>query len=167
MSYLNIVGLTLGMFTFLFIYFYVYTENNYDQFLPNAQNLYHIAWQVDKNGSSSLYSTTPIPLAETACKEIAGIESWATYNAIFETAVLNNGESDFLNPEVIYANPGLLSVFRYKAIRGDLDKAIEPGKIVVTRSAAQKYTGTVDAVVKQLNTLAKTQDFLQVFLKRF
>lgn len=153
MTYLNIAGLVLGMFTFLFIYFYVYAENNYDQFVPNANNLYHIEWEVQKNGTNSLYSTTPIPLAETVYKEVAGIKDWATYCYVFETDVLNNGESDFLDPDVFYANPGFLSMFNYKAVFGNLKNAIEPGKVVITRSAAKKYLGTENAVGKQIKLL--------------
>ncbi|MGQ8337422.1 ABC transporter permease [Sunxiuqinia sp. A32] len=153
MTVLNIAGLTLGMFTFLFIYFYFYSENNYDQFLPNADSLYHVQWEVEKNGNSSLYSTTPMPFAETACSEVPGIDNWCTYCSIYETAILDNGETDFLNPKVLYSNPGFLSMFQCKAINGDLKNAIEPGKVVLTRSAAKKYIGTVNATGKQFKLL--------------
>lgn len=162
LTYLNIAGLTLGMFTFLFIYFYVYTEKNYDRYLPDSNKLYHLEWSVNKNGTNSLYSSTPIPLAETIYDEVAGIQNWATYCYIFETAVLDNGESDFLNPVVLYANPGFLETFHYKAISGNLRNALEPGKVVITRSAAKKYLGTGDAIGKHLKLLHDKKEPLEV-----
>ena len=153
LTYLNIVGLTLGMFTFLFIFFYVYAEKSYDWFLPNSKEIYHLELNIDKNGSNTLYSNTPLPLAETISNEVAGIESWCSFCSIFETCVLNNGESDFLNPAVLYANQGFLTTFHYKAIEGNLQQALEPGKVVITRSAAEKYLGTTQAVGKQIKLL--------------
>jgi putative ABC transport system permease protein len=153
LTYLNIAGLTIGMFTFLFIFFYVYTERNYDQFLPNAKEIYHLEFSINKNGIHSLYSSTPIPLANTIYHECPGIENWCTFCSIFETRVLNNGESDFLNPEMLYANPGFLTTFHYKAIEGTLDHALEPGKVIITRSAARKYLGTDHAVGKKIKLL--------------
>jgi putative ABC transport system permease protein len=161
-AWLNIAGLTLGMFTFLFIFFYVYTERNYDQFLPDADEIYHLEFAVDKNGARSLYSTTPIPLAEAIHNEVPGIENWCSFCSIFETRVLNNGESDFLNPEVLYANQGFLSVFHYKVIDGSLDHALEPGKVVITRSAAEKYLGTSHAVGKKFKLLHDQKEPLNV-----
>jgi putative ABC transport system permease protein len=162
LTYLNIAGLTLGMFTFLFIFFYVYTEHNYDQYLPDANEIYHLEFTVDKNGSKSLYSTTPIPLAKTIWSEIPGIGNWCTFCSIFETRVLNNGESDFLNPEVLYANQDFLSLFHYKAIEGSLDHALEPGKVVITHSAAEKYLGTSHAVGKKIKLLHDQKEPLEI-----
>ena len=162
LTYLNIIGLTLGMFTFLFIFFYVYTERNYDQFLPDAKEIYHLEFAVDKNGTRSLYSTTPIPLAEAIYNEVPGIENWCSFCSIFETRVLNNGESDFLNPEVLYANQGFLSMFHYKAIEGNLEHALEPGNVVITRSAAEKYLGTSHAVGKKIKLLHDKKEPLNV-----
>ncbi len=161
-AWLNIAGLTLGMFTFLFIFFYVYTERNYDQYLPDAKEIYHLEFTVNKNGTRSLYSTTPIPLAKTIWSEVPGIGNWCTFCSIFETRVLNIGESDFLNPEVLYANTEFLSMFHYKAIDGSLDHALEPGKVVITRSAAEKYLGTSHAVGKKFKLLHDQKEPLNV-----
>ena len=162
LTWLNIVGLVLGMFTFLFIFFYVYTENSYDQFLPDAKEIYHLETEIKKNDAISLYSTSPIPMAEAIHNEVAGIESWGTYCSIFETCVLNNGESDFLNPTVLYANEGLLKLFHYRAIAGTLDHALEPGKMVITRSAAKKYFGTDQVLGKSVRLLHDKKDPLWV-----
>ena len=39
LTYFNIVGLTLGMFTFLFIFFYVFTEYSYDRHLVRIKRI--------------------------------------------------------------------------------------------------------------------------------
>lgn len=162
LTYLNIGGLTLGMFTFLFIYFYVYTESHYDQLLPDAKNIYHLELNISKNGVNSLYSTTPIPLSETLSKEVPGIENWTTYCSIFETSVLNNGESDFLNPSVIYANPGILATFHYQPVCGNLENALGPGKTILTKSAAERYLGTTNAIGKQIKLMHDKKEPLVV-----
>ena len=158
LTWLNIIGLTLGMFTFLFIFFYVYTENNYDHYLPDSKEIYHLDFRINKNGINTLYSTTPIPLAETISKEVSGIENWVTYCSIFETCVMNIGESHFLNPKITYANPGFLKAFHYRTVSGSLKQALEPGKMVITSSAALKYFGTENAVGKHLELLHDKKD---------
>jgi putative ABC transport system permease protein len=150
------------MFTFLFVFFYVFTEKNYDQFLPDSKEIYHLELTVDKNGTNSRYSSTPLPMAEAIYNEVPGVENWCSFCSIFETCVLNNGESDFLNPLVLYANQSFLSTFHYKAIGGNLDKALGPCKIVITRTAAEKYFGTTKAVGKQLKLLHDKKEPLAV-----
>jgi putative ABC transport system permease protein len=162
LTWLNIAGLVIGMFAFLFIYFYVYTENSYDQFLPDANEIYHLELSVDKSGTNSHYSTTPIPLAEAIYNEVSGVESYATYCSIFETRVLNVGETEFLNPVILYAKPGFLETFHYKAVDGNLNHALEPGKMVITRSAAMKYFGTEQVVGKSVRLLHDKKEPLLV-----
>lgn len=154
LTYLNIVGLILGMFTFLFIYYYVYVESHYDEYLADSEEIYHLELNIKKNGQNMLYSSTPIPMAETLYKEVPGIENWSTYCSIFETSVLDNGKSEFLNPQVIYANKGFLSTFHYKPLSGNLKTALEaPGNTVITRSAAIKYFGTDQVINKDIRLL--------------
>lgn len=161
LTFLNIGGLILGMFTFLFIYFYVYTEKNYDMFLPHAKELYHLEMEINKNGQSTLYSNTPIPMAEALSKEVAGIENFATYCSVFETRVLKINENTFLNPVVFYSNQDFPKVFHYKALKGDLNHALEPGKMVITRSAAQKYFGTTNVIGKNVQLLHDKKEVLE------
>jgi putative ABC transport system permease protein len=154
------------MFSFLFIFFYVFTEKNYDKFLPDSKRLFHMELSIKKNGASMLYSSTPPPLAETIFKEVPGIDNWCTYCTIFETCVLNNGEKDFLNPTVLYTNPGFLKMFNYQAINGTLQNAIDlPGTVVVTKSAAIKYLGTTDIIGKRIKLLHDKKEPLLVTVK--
>ncbi len=162
LSWLNISGLVLGMFTFLFIFFYVYTENSYDQFLPDASEIYHLETEITKNNVTSLYSPSPIPLSEALFNEVAGIENWCTYCSIFETSVLNDGESNFLNPKILYANPGFLKTFHYRAVYGNLEHALKPGRMVITKSAALKYFGTIQATGKTVRLLHDKKEPLTI-----
>ena len=160
LTFLNLGGLILGMFTFLFIYFYVYTEKNYDIFLPDAKELYHLEMEINKNGQSTLYSNTPIPMAEALFNEVAGIENYGTFCSVFETGILKINENTFLNPVVFYSNQSFPEIFHYKVLKGDMKKAIEPGKMVITRSAAQKYFGTINVIGKNLQLLHDKKEVL-------
>jgi len=154
LNILNIAGMAFGMFTFMFIYFYVYCESNYDQFFDNSKNIYHVSLNIHRNGEDLLYSNTPIRLAEEAKDEIPGIKSTALYSSVLETVIARIGEETFLKPEVFYVNSEFFDVFSYKSIEGNLSNALSgPGKAVLTQSAAQKYFGTSEALGKQMEIL--------------
>ncbi|WP_075590471.1 ABC transporter permease [Labilibacter marinus] len=149
----NILGLVLGMFTFLFIVFYVYTERNYDSFLSNSDNIYHIEYEVNKNDVSTTYSNTPLPIAKVINEEVSGVKSYVTYCSIFETNILKIGTNDFLNPDILFANKEMPSFFNYQAITGNIENSLQVGKGIITQSAALRYFGKVDVVGESFELL--------------
>jgi len=152
LTFLNIAGLVLGMFTFMFVYFYVYVENNYGQFYKNSDKIFQLYFEINKNDQTFLYSNTPIPLGEAIRDEVPQVEAYATFCSIFETNVVNIDQTEFLNANIIYSNPDFFKVFEYKTIHGQLQDALaSTGTAVITSSAALKYFGTNDAVGKQFS----------------
>jgi len=162
LTYLNIIGLTLGMFTFLFIFSYVFTEYSYDQHLAGSGEIYHLEQEVDQHGTKTRYSCTATPMGITLKNELACIESFATFGSIFETEILLVDESEFLSPSVLYANAGFFRTFQYKAVSGNLQHALEPGKMAITRSAAKKYFGTEQVVGESAKLLHDKKEPLTV-----
>ena len=160
---LSVSGMVLGMFTFMFIYLYVFTEANYDQFLKNSKNIYHLTLKIKRNGEDLLYSNTPKLLAEEVYNEVPGVKYWATFTSIYETAVLKQDEKKYLNPEILYVNPGFFNVFNYTCLQGDLSNALQDkGTAVITESAALKYFGTTDVVGREYELLHNDLDNLLI-----
>src|SRR5258708_10247760 len=79
-SFINIVGLGLGIACSLFIYLWVQDERRYDDFHTNSNRLYQvIVNDKDKNGAISYsYDNTSGLLADALKKQIPEITDAAT-----------------------------------------------------------------------------------------
>ena len=61
-SFINIIGLSIGIAGFALIFSYVYNEMNYDAFHDNADKIYRIYKHEKSPGGETYSATTPPPL---------------------------------------------------------------------------------------------------------
>ena len=68
---INILGLTMGLATFLLILFYVADELSYDRYNTNADRIYRINSDMKYGGNTSSFAITPPPLAARVIKQLS------------------------------------------------------------------------------------------------
>jgi putative ABC transport system permease protein len=74
-SLINIIGLSIGLVSFLGISLYVIDELSYDRFHKNSDRIYRaIISKTDSDGQISKWGAVPNKLAPTAAKEIPEVE---------------------------------------------------------------------------------------------
>ena len=158
-SFINIMGLAIGVAVCLVILKYVDFELSYDRFHKNAANLYRTTTTYYQNGEPrgsgviSSYAQGPSLLAD-----IPGIKRYIRTHPMYGGAVLTytapSGDpvTFYENNNIQYTDSTFLDAFSYPAIYGDINTALDqPNSIVLTRKAALKYFGTdEDAIGKIL-----------------
>src|SRR5688572_7900312 len=74
-SFINIVGLTIGLATSIFIFLWVIDEVSVDQFHENGDRLYRVMsnW-TDSNGKVGTGGAMPLQLAEVLQAEVSEVE---------------------------------------------------------------------------------------------
>lgn len=149
-SFLNLLGLSIGIAAGIMILIYVQDELSYDRFHPGVEDKYVVGLN-GKLGSQELNGIfTPPPLAEAAEQEVPGVEMATRTNAAGEV-VFRNGRQAFTENKVFYADSNFYDFFGYELLRGDPNTALKgPNKVVITKSMAQKYFGDQDPIGKSL-----------------
>lgn len=149
-SFLNLLGLSIGITAGILIIIYIQDELSYDRFHPQVEQKYVVGLN-GKLGNQEISGIfTPPILAETAVNEIPGVVSATRTNAIGEV-VFRAEDQAFSERRVFYADSNFYDFFGYHLKRGDPETALKgPNKVVLTESVAQKYFGEQNPIGKTL-----------------
>ena len=152
-SFINILGLAIGLCCFLLISMYVLDELSFDKFNEKADRIYRVNSNISMGGTDLILSVSPDIMGATLKKDYPEIEEYTRiYNSNGNKLVKKGNE--FINePRVAHADSTLFRVFTLPAIAGDPNTALnEPNTVVLTESTAKKYFGTTDAIGKTIET---------------
>jgi putative ABC transport system permease protein len=150
LSLINIAGLSLGMACSLIIGLWVNDELQFNKGFKAVDRLFFVRLTDGTNTSEIL----PGPLAEALKKDVPEVDK-ATKFTVWSNDYLVKAGSRFAKKVGLYASNDFFEVFQYPVLQGDPNLAIQsPNAIVITRSVAQAFFGTVQAVGKtiQLNS---------------
>ena len=153
-SLLNILGLTIGITFSLFLIFYITDELNYDRYNEKADRIYRIVCYIHEKDKNTNWTITQAPLAATLKKDYPEVEESGRFMSR-ERTLFKNGNNNFYETKVYYADSTIFNIFTYKFVEGNAAHALnEPNSIVITRSLAEKYFGkNTPAVGKTLRTV--------------
>jgi len=156
-SFINIMGLAIGITACLLISLWVQDELNYDKFHKNNEYLHQmVQTQYYPSGPFSVRSM-PGLLAEKLLEHFPEITAATRYG--FASAVVTNGDNS--NREFLtVADNSLFSMFTFPFSSGDVENALmEPHSIVLSQESAKKYFDEEDPVGKTL-TINDTHEFV-------
>ncbi|MGB4971847.1 MAG: ABC transporter permease, partial [Cyclobacteriaceae bacterium] len=77
-TFINVIGLTVGIASVIMILLYVQDEMNYDRYDPETDNIYRIYWQ-----SGNPQTRTPHPMAQALVKDFPEVTSAVTLSPIW------------------------------------------------------------------------------------
>src|ERR1700710_2303786 len=73
-TFINVLGLALGLATCLLIVFYVFDELSYDRYNEKADRIYRINNDIKFGGNENSYAVSPAPLAAAIKNDFPEIE---------------------------------------------------------------------------------------------
>ncbi len=147
---LNILGLSIGLFTYLMADAVARHERSYDTFFADAGRIYGVYTHVTPAsgfGVDQVNGVAPV-VATLMESNVAGIEASARY--IERRRVVGREDRSFYE-SVKFVDPAFLEVFNFEVLAGDLDGALQDGSsMVITREAAERYFESIDVVGQTL-----------------
>lgn len=142
---INVMGLGLGIASFLILVIYVYNDLTYNHFNENLSNIYRIQ-EVYPEGAGTETKGLLFPQMQQEIPEVVNgtrIFDWDGYR-------LSNGKNAFME-NVFYVDNGFFSVFSFPFKEGNPKKVLDDKySAVISSSFAKKYFGTTSALGKQL-----------------
>ena len=146
-SLINISGLSLGMAAAVLILLWVQNELNFDNYHPNASNIYYT--EMGESGSSAKFGGTPFPLSAAIKNEVPGIDetTQCIFGYGFNSPVLNINDKFFREKNLVYVDKNWFDFFHYDFISGNAAGFNEnPNSIILTESLAKKYYGSYTVI---------------------
>ena len=149
-SFLNVLGLTLGITSALFLLIYVYDEVSYDRYHEKADRIYRVSSKITEPDDQFTWIVAQIPFGPKVMEDYPEVEAYVRFINM-PRALYKHEDKEFIEENFFYADSALFDIFTYKVIRGDARSALlEPGKIVLTETVAARYFGADDPVGKTL-----------------
>ncbi|GAB3321334.1 ABC transporter permease [Larkinella ripae] len=149
-SAITIFGLALGLAVSLFNLLYVVDEFSYDRFHTKAERIYRINSTITYAGTESEGAVAPTPMGQTLKRDFPEVEE-ATRLGKYGSHLIKSGQDILREQNVLYADSTVFDVFTLPVLAGNPRKALtEPQSVVLTRSTAIRYFGSLNAVNRVL-----------------
>ncbi|MBL0742054.1 ABC transporter permease [Chryseolinea lacunae] len=149
-SFINIVGLGLGIAASLLIILYVVDEISFDRFHKDYHRTYRLGFKGRLQGNDFDMAVSPAPVAEAMQSEIPEVESVVRFG-LWRTMPMSFDDKSFTERYMLVADSNFFEFFSFPLVKGD-PKTVLKGmnKLVVTESAAKRYFGDENPIGKIL-----------------
>lgn len=145
-SFINILGLAIGMTSAILILLWIQNEVSHDRFHSKLDRIYTLNNRDKFNGELWAWSTTPKMLGPTVKQDYPEVEDAVRVNGT--GFLFTNGEKK-LNAEGNFVDTGFLNVFSFPLLKGTPGAALKGTyNIVVTETFAKKLFGNEEAMGK-------------------
>ena len=147
-STINILGLSIGLTSFIVILLYLNFELSYDKWDPSLKKVYKISERSDDFTSTS----TPAPLGSFLKQKLPEIEASTSFQPAgdFE-CLLSTDNKKIYQKGGIQADSSFLRVFSYHVVNGNASLSLDkPNAILISRELSNKLFGDNDPVGKTI-----------------
>ena len=140
-SFLNIIGLAIGIAASFLIVLYVVDELSFEQSFDNKERIYRVATGANfGDGQLTNIAASSAPLASGFKNHIPEVESITRFQP--STIYITIDDNHYKEDKVYFADSTFFEVFSYQVLEGDPKRIlVEPNSLVLTRSTAIKYFG--------------------------
>ena len=144
-TFINVLGLSIGMASAMLIFLWVQFQVSFDRFHENGESIYRVIQdQFYTNGEVFHVQVTPTGLSRILKENIAGITHSTRYNS--QKALFQVGDNKAME-EIQLVDSDFFTMFSFPLLKGNRKKVLEdPHSMVISEKMAGKYFGIKDPV---------------------
>ena len=151
-SFLNILGLTLGITSAIFLIIYVSDEVSYDRYHEKADRIYRVSSTIKEPDDQFTWIVAQLPFGPQVAHDYPEVESVVRFIPM-NRALYKYQDKEFNEENFYYVDSTMFDIFSYKVLKGEVKSALlAPKKIILTERIANKYFGKTDPIGKTLTT---------------
>ncbi len=158
-SFINIMGLIVGMTTFFLVFLYVKFELSYDCFHTKADRVYRLVTDIKTPTETINTAATSWAFGPNIGADFPEVESFVRLQEA--SFLVRKGNTKFQEDKALYADSSLFHVFDFKLVAGNPATALkEPLSVILSETTALKYFNTTDPLGQTL--LLRSDNLLAV-----
>ncbi len=139
-SFINIVGLAIGIASFILIGLYMYHELSFDRYHKNADNIYRIVEDLSTENELLFQSTSSPPMGPAFAREYPEVVDFVRFDR--HRVLVRKGDIKFYEDQCYLADSSVFKVFSFPLVKGNPQLAlVKPKTVVLTETTAKKYFG--------------------------
>ena len=149
-SFINIIGLALGMASCILIFSYVLYELSFDRYHENADRIYRLGLRGRQGEKVISIALSNAPTAPALIEEYPEVENAVRFYSAPKTLV-EYGDKRFYDEGILYADKTVFDVFSWPMLKGNPNTALTTAySVVITAEMAEKYFGDEDPMNKTI-----------------
>jgi putative ABC transport system permease protein len=146
-SFINVLGLAIGIACCVLILLYVWEELSYDRFHRHAERIYRVVQEQRFEGTVQQVAVVAAPVAPALANDYPEVEVVVRLRP--RTLLVSYGERKFYGERIAYADSSVFALLAFPLLKGNPATALSaPNQIVLTENMAQKYFGSEDPMGK-------------------
>ena len=142
-SLINILGLTVGLSSFLLIFLYLQDEYTYDRMHPESEQTYRLSyWRQWDNGNVEAFAISGGQWGPRLVERFPEAEAvMRMTHSAYPTHVNRVGSVDaFMEPQFYWAEDNFLDFFDLNLLRGEKETVFaQLDNVLISESTAKKY----------------------------
>ena len=148
-SFINILGLSLGLACAMLIMLYVKDEVSYDKFHTDVDTIYRVvSAREDKDGNERKNSNTGFLQGPVFTDNVPEIDAFVRIQVGRKDVKM---DTEVVSEDLLYVDPNFFSMFSFPVVYGNQETSLkDPQSVVISEELATKQFGTTDAVGKTL-----------------
>ena len=118
-SFINIIGLAVGIACTVLILLWIQDELSYDNFHSKGDRIYRIISENPKSGGPEHYAGSPAPLGPALIEEYPEVLRFTRLQAGWSGWHLHYGDKNFTDEKLANADPAFFDIFDFELLQGD------------------------------------------------
>lgn len=149
-TFINVVGLAIGLSACLLALLYVRDELGYDRYNLKAERIHRLSARLFRQGQELNISGAGAPVGPYIKEHFPEVEDAVRFREEGSIRV-KAGDQSFRETRAVYTEPSFFNVFTVPLLRGDPETALaSPRTLALSRTTAAKYFGREDPLGKAL-----------------
>lgn len=146
-SFINILGLTIGITVCLMIFLFIINEFSVDSFHKNGNNIYRVMRGYEIEGKQGSVSYLSGPYAPALLNDFKG-EIIKAVRVNPTDNLVTIGNRSFREKKVYNVDSNFFSLFSFPLIKGNAATVLkDPNSVVLTETTSKKYFGSIDNAI--------------------
>lgn len=148
-SFLNVLGLSIGVAGVIFAILYWNNENAYDQWNPEKDNVYQVLNKIGATGDT--WASSSIPFGRTCKATIPEIESICFFNSWYGNDMIKYQGQKFFHKKIAVSDNGFFDMFPLPIVKGAKTNILkEKNSVAISEETAKLLFKNDDPIGKSI-----------------
>ncbi|MFH6962423.1 ABC transporter permease [Flavobacterium plurextorum] len=148
-SFLNVLGLSIGIASVIFAILYWNNEHTYDQWNPEKENVYKVLNKI--GATDDIWGTSTIPFGQTCKATIPEIEQICFLNDWYDEAVIKYQNKKLIDKKITVSDNNFFDFFPFPIVKGaKKDILKEKNSVAISEQQAKLLFKDEDPIGKPI-----------------